>query len=134
MPLRSLASEKYNDFKKKYSKLGLKVAISIGDLDSSDPWLAKYDLIIVTSEKMDSLIRHGVSWVNEISLVVIDEIHLLNDFSRGPTLEVLITRLMQIIPHTQILGLSATIKNSDEIAKWLDAKLVKSKYRHKRRN
>lgn len=129
VPLRSLASEKYNDFKKKYSKHGIKIAISIGDLDSSDPWLAKYDLIIVTSEKMDSLIRHGVSWINEISLVVIDEIHLLNDINRGPTLEVLATRLRQIVPHTQLLGLSATIKNSDEIARWLDAELVKSKYR-----
>jgi len=128
VPLRAIASEKYEEFRKKYEPLGVKVAISIGDFDKSDPWLAKFDLIIVTSEKFDSLLRHGINWVDKIGLVVADEIHLLNDPLRGPTLEIILTKLREIA-NPQILGLSATIKNYDEIAKWLDAEVVKSDFR-----
>ena len=52
VPLKALASEKYKEFKRKYSHL-IKVALSIGDFDSSDPYLMDYDLIITTSEKLD---------------------------------------------------------------------------------
>ncbi|UCC91225.1 MAG: DEAD/DEAH box helicase [Candidatus Aenigmatarchaeota archaeon] len=128
VPLRALASEKYHEFKEKYEKLGIKIALSIGDLDASDPWLSRFDLIIVTSEKFDSLLRHGIPWIDQIGLVVADEIHLLNDPGRGPTLEVTITKLKTLI-NPQILALSATIKNYEEIAEWLGAKAVRSDYR-----
>ena len=128
VPLRALASEKYFDFKEKYSKLGIRIAISVGDMDSSDEWLGNYDVIIVSNEKMDSLLRHGATWVRDVSLIIADEIHLLNDVSRGPTLEVVLTRLREMT-NSQIIALSATIKNAEEIAEWLKAKLVKSNYR-----
>ncbi|MFH1978100.1 MAG: DEAD/DEAH box helicase [Candidatus Aenigmatarchaeota archaeon] len=128
VPLKALASEKYEDFKKKYEPLGTMVGMSIGDSDSSDTWLAKYDLIIVTSEKLDSLLRHGISWLDQVKLVVVDEVHLLNDPSRGPTLEMVLTRLRKFI-NPRILALSATINNYKELADWLDAETVKSDYR-----
>jgi len=128
VPLKALASEKYNEFKEKYEKIGMRVGLSIGDLDGSDPWLGNYDLIIVSNEKMDSLLRHDARWIKYVTLVVCDEIHILNDASRGPTLEIVLTRLRETT-NSQILALSATIKNSDDIAKWLDAKLVQSDYR-----
>lgn len=128
VPLRALASEKYQEFKEKYEPLGIRIALSIGDLDSSDHWLARFDLIIVTSEKFDSLLRHGIPWIDQIGLVVADEVHLLNDPGRGPTLEVTLTKLKSMI-NPQILALSATIKNYKEIAEWLGAKAVRSDYR-----
>jgi len=128
VPLKALASEKYDDFKEKYEPLGLRVAISIGDLDSTDPWLANYDLIIATSEKIDSLLRHGIPWINSVGLVVADEIHLLNDPGRGPTLDVVLTRMRQV-SAPMILGLSATINNYNELAQWLGAKAISSDYR-----
>ncbi len=127
VPLRALAYEKYKDFKK-YRSLGVKVGLSVGDYDSSDNWLANSDLIIVTVEKLDSLLRHNPVWVREIGLIVADEIHLLNDGSRGPTLEVVLTKLKRDT-RAQILGLSATISNAIDIAEWLGAGLVKSDYR-----
>lgn len=127
VPLRALAQEKYEDFKRKYEPLGLKVGISIGDLDSSDSWLARFDLIIVTSEKLDSLLRHGIGWASSIGLVIADEIHLLTDPGRGPTLEIVLTRLREFNPL--ILGLSATISNHEELAAWLRAEAVHSDYR-----
>jgi helicase len=128
VPLRALASEKYDEFREKYEPLGIKVAMSIGDMDSSDSWLASYDMIIATSEKLDSLLRHGVSWINEVGLLVADEIHLIDSPDRGPTLEVILTRLRQFV-KPQMLALSATISNHGELAEWLDAKAVKSDYR-----
>ncbi|MCK4532105.1 MAG: DEAD/DEAH box helicase, partial [Candidatus Aenigmarchaeota archaeon] len=128
VPLRALASEKYHEFKEKYEPLGIRIALSIGDLDSSDHWLARFDLIIVTSEKFDSLLRHGIPWIDQIGLVVADEIHLLNDPGRGPTLEVTLTKLKSMI-NPQILALSATIRNYEEIAEWLGAKAIRSDYR-----
>ena len=116
VPLKALATEKYHEFKEKYEKLGMKIAIAIGDLDSNDQWLKDYDIIIVSNEKMDSLLRHNVDWAKNISLMIIDEIHLLNDASRGPTLEIVITRLRQEC-SAQIIALSATISNAEEIAK-----------------
>jgi len=128
VPLKALATEKYKDFKRKYEKL-MKIALSIGDLDSADPYLADYDLIICTSEKLDSLMRHHSPWLRYVSVVIVDEIHLLNDQSRGPTLEIVLTILRKILKNVQIIGLSATIGNEQELAEWLGANLVEDTWR-----
>lgn len=128
VPLKALASEKYKDFKKKYSDLGLKVAISIGDYDTGGAWLGKYDVVICTNEKMDSLIRHQTNWISKVSLVITDEIHMLNDHGRGPIIEFVLTQLRKIT-NAQLISLSATISNADEIADWLNSSLVKVDYR-----
>jgi helicase len=128
-PLVALAREKYEDFKKKYQDLGIKIALSVGNYDSSDPWLQNYDWIVASNEKMDSLIRHGAEWIEKIGLVVADEVHLLGDFSRGPTLEILLTLLKEILPQSQILAFSATISNAEEIGEWLEAFVLRSNFR-----
>ena len=126
VPLVSLANEKYEEFKNIFKNK--KVAISVGDYDSSDPFLSFYDIIVCTPEKLDSLIRHEASWLKDVGLFVIDEIHLLNDFSRGPTIEFLIMKLKEI-SNARFLALSATIKNVKEIAEWLNAKYLKTDFR-----
>lgn len=133
-PLRALASEKFEEFKK-YTRLikrngrYISVGISTGDYDSSDTWLERNDIIICTNEKADSLLRHRAKWIEEISLIVADEIHLLNEAERGPTLEVVMARVRQTNPGIQILALSATMSNVDEIAGWLNAKFVVTEWR-----
>jgi helicase len=126
-PMRALVSEKYEEFKEAYPFL--KIAMSIGDLDSLDKWLSGYDIVFVSTEKFDSLIRHGLDWLGDIGCVVIDEVHMLDDPSRGPTLEILMTKLRRLCKGAQLLALSATVGNAKEIAKWLDAELVESDYR-----
>ncbi|RLF63842.1 MAG: restriction endonuclease subunit R [Thermoplasmata archaeon] len=128
VPLRALASEKWEDLQP-FKKLGIKVGISTGDLDSKGGHLARNDIIICTSEKADSLLRHGAGWLNELEIIVADEIHLINDFSRGPTLEMVLSRLRMMNPEIQIIALSATIRNAEEIAEWLDAELIQSEWR-----
>jgi helicase len=133
-PLRALASEKFEEFKK-YQTItkpdGHKVAVGIstGDFDTADNWLQRYDVIITTNEKADSLLRHRAKWMESISLVIADEVHLLNEAARGPTLEIVLARLMQTNPNIQILALSATINNVDELGGWLNAKPVVTTWR-----
>ncbi len=128
VPLKALANEKLKEFKRKYEHL-IKIALSIGDFDSADAYLMDYDLIITTSEKFDSLIRHNAPWLAMVKVVVVDEIHLLNDIRRGPTLEMIITILKYILKEVQIIGLSATIGNPKDLADWLTAKLIMDDWR-----
>lgn len=128
VPLKALASEKYDDLAK-FETLGLKVGESTGDFDEIDPKLSKYDIVIATSEKVDSLLRHRTNWLKQISVVVADEVHLINDPDRGPTLEVILVKFRTFNPSAQLIALSATIRNSSELADWLDARLVESDWR-----
>ena len=133
-PLRALASEKFEEFQKytsirKVDGRKVSVGISTGDFDSADNWLQRYDIIVTTNEKADSLLRHRAKWMDTISAVIADEIHLLNEAERGPTLEIVLARLMQVNPHIQVLALSATINNVDEIAGWLSAKFIATEWR-----
>jgi len=128
VPLKALANEKFKDFKKLYESF-FKIAITSGDIDSADSYLARYDLIITTSEKLDSLIRHRSDWLSQVKVLIIDEIHLLNDAGRGPTLEIIITLMRKLVSSLQVIGLSATIGNPKSLAGWLDAELVEDKWR-----
>ncbi len=128
VPLKALASEKKEDMDR-FSHLGFRTAMSIGDLDSDDRLLKNADFIVATSEKADSLIRHGSRLIDEIGLVIADEIHLIHDPGRGPTLEVALTKIKRKNRDVQIIALSATISNANDLAMWLDADLVKMDWR-----
>ena len=128
VPLRALASEKFRRFQE-FSELGVRVGISTGDYDLRDEGLGVNDIIVATSEKTDSLLRNETAWMQKISVVVADEVHLIDSADRGPTLEVTLTKLRKINPSCQILALSATVGNADELAAWLEAELVVSEWR-----
>ncbi len=125
-PLIALASEHYNDFKKKYPEI--KFALSTGDIDSSSSYLKKFDVILTTYEKLASLLRHKADFLNNVGCLIIDEIHEL-DSDRGPTLEIAITQMRNLRRELFVLGLSATISNAKELAQWLDAELIESDFR-----
>ncbi|HVL48863.1 MAG TPA: DEAD/DEAH box helicase [Candidatus Thermoplasmatota archaeon] len=129
VPLRALAAEKFEDLRDLGRPLGLRVALSIGDYDAAEPQLGSFDVIVCTSEKADALLRHRAHWLRSIGCIVSDEVHLLNDAGRGPTLEVILTRFRQLNPEAQIVALSATVANSAEVASWLKATHVKNEWR-----
>lgn len=130
VPLVALASEKYDRFLQ-FASLGVSVGISTGDFSSKKRGekLGDHDIVVVTSEKADSLMRNQTEWMHGISVVVIDEVHLLGDASRGTTLDITITKLRLLNPKAQIIALSATIGNASDVADWLDAELVVSDWR-----
>lgn len=128
-PLRALASEHFNDLKRKYGdSQKIKMAVSTGDMDSSSKYLSQYDFIFSTFEKLDSLLIHRAEWLQQLGVLIIDEVHEL-DSDRGATLEMVITKLRMLNPKLQIVALSATIPNADELAAWLKAELIESNYR-----
>ena len=128
VPLKALASEKKDDLDR-FADLGVKVHLSSGDLDAEDRGLADANVVVATSEKADSMIRHGSDWIRDIGLVIADEIHMIHDAGRGPTLEVALTKLMRRNSDLQVIALSATISNADDLAAWLHADLVRSDWR-----
>jgi helicase len=128
VPLKALAAEKFEDFRA-FEPLGIKVGMSIGDYDDMGSELAGCDIVVATSEKADSLSRHDLTWIERLSVVVADEVHLMHDPGRGPTLEVLLARIRTLNPRCQVIALSATIQNSEEIAAWLGAAHVTSTFR-----
>ncbi|MFT4880401.1 MAG: helicase [Salinirussus sp.] len=128
VPLRALASEKREEFEA-FEAYGLDVGVSTGNYESEGGWLAGKDIIVATSEKVDSLVRNDAPWLDDLSCVVTDEVHLVDDGERGPTLEVTLAKLRQINPGLQTVALSATIGNAGELAEWLDASLVDSEWR-----
>ncbi|MCH8833879.1 MAG: DEAD/DEAH box helicase [Thaumarchaeota archaeon] len=131
-PLRALAAEKFSEFKKiEKIPLGrkIKVQISTGDFESTDKTLEQSDILILTNEKMDSIIRHGAQWIEKIGLVIADEVHLIGDQDRGPTLEIILTKLKLLHKKPQIIALSATITNADEISEWLGCTTIENKWR-----
>ena len=129
VPLKALASEKRDDFQRFADAMGFKVHMSTGDLDSEDRGLSDADVVVATSEKTDSMIRHGSSWIEGVRLVIADEIHMIHDPGRGPTLEIALTKLIRKLPEMQIIALSATISNASDLAEWLHAELVRSDWR-----
>jgi helicase len=128
VPLRALASEKKATFER-WEAFGVDVGVSTGNYESDGEWLASRDIIVATSEKVDSLVRNGAPWIDDLACVVADEIHLVDDPNRGPTLEVTLAKLRRLNPDLQTVALSATVANADEVADWLDAELVASDWR-----
>jgi helicase len=128
VPLRALASEKKAEFER-WADFDIDVGVSTGNYESSEEWLASRDIVVATSEKVDSLVRNGAPWIDDLTCVVADEVHLVDDPNRGPTLEVTLAKLRRINPGLQVVALSATVDNADEVADWLDAELVKSDWR-----
>jgi helicase len=127
VPLKALAGEKFREFNENYGDL-FNIRVAVGDLQS-ETYDLNFDLLLVTSEKLDSLIRNSWSFLDNLGLVIVDEIHLVNDEKRGPTLEVLISIFKMKYKSSRIVGLSATVKNKEEFAKWLDADLIFDDFR-----
>ncbi len=127
-PLRALASEKYAEFSE-LARFGIRTVISTGDYDSSGESLGRGDIIVLTNERFDSVMRHRVSWLGSVGLFIVDEVHLTGNDSRGPTLEMILTKIMHMGLDVQMLSLSATISNSSTIGDWLRSKVVKLDWR-----
>jgi helicase len=127
-PLRALASEKYGEFSE-FNRFGIRSTISTGDYDSSGEALGKSDIIVLTNERFDSVMRHKVSWISSVGLFIADEVHLAGNDSRGPTLEMILTKVLHLGLDAQLLALSATISNAKEMSEWLRATPVELDWR-----
>jgi len=129
-PLVALANQKYHEYREKFEPLGLRVAIRVGmsGIDVGDEALVIVDdeveeanIIVASYEGFDYLLRSGkASKFGDVKVVVIDEIQMVADEDRGPELDGLITRLRSLFPQAQLVALSATVGNPEELAQELN--------------
>lgn len=124
-PLKALVRERMEDWKVRIEeKLGKKVVELTGDVTPDMRAIAKADLIVTTPEKWDGVSRSWQTrnYVKAVSLIIIDEIHLLGN-DRGPVLEVIVSRTNFISSHTErkvrVVGLSTALANARDLADWL---------------
>ncbi|CAG4956316.1 unnamed protein product [Colias eurytheme] len=148
-PVKALCSERLSEWYPKFTKLGVLCIEVTGDTDVDFPQLKPYRLIITTPEKWDMLTRRWkdhASLVEVIKLFLIDEVHILNDETRGPVLEAVVSRMKTIessaqsahritklqqqynmgdttliapSPKIRFIAVSATVSNPEDVAKWL---------------
>ena len=122
-PLRALTNEKESEWER-FEDLGYSVYVVTGERDLNPRRAERADVLVMTPEKADSATRKHdsprYSFVTDVDLVVIDEVHLLDSEHRGSVLEVVVARLRRLC-DPRVVALSATMPNIDDVAAWLDA-------------
>jgi len=127
VPYKALAEEHKETFLRRW--YFIRTEIGTGDYKEKPTLLlgAEADMIIMTYEKCDMVLREKPWWLSQVKLAIIDEVHLLGDIDRGPLLDSIMTRMKRL--GIQIIALSATIPNAAELASWLNASLITSNWR-----
>lgn len=132
-PLRALAAEKAETWGEKYPTV--KIGVFTGDTTHKSSTQNRYhssQVLIMTPERLDACLRNWRShwsWIPEVSLIVIDEFHILGQPSRGARLEGSMTRLLRLNPFVRIVALSATMPNTRELSEWLCGTSFSSQWR-----
>ncbi|WLF80619.1 Pre-mRNA-splicing helicase BRR2 [Lodderomyces elongisporus] len=121
-PLKALVSEQVREFQRRLTPVfGLVVNELTGDASLSQQQIKETNVLITTPEKWDIITRENHEYLSLIKLVIIDEIHLLHD-QRGPVLESIIARINRDQENeVRIVGLSATLPNYNDVAKFIGA-------------
>ncbi|MCX7765374.1 MAG: DEAD/DEAH box helicase, partial [Candidatus Sumerlaeia bacterium] len=126
VPTKALAEEKFRYFSDLLSPLGFKLIIATSERQEADEKVAtgKFDLLIAVYEKMKSyLVRHP-QLLAQLGLVIIDELQMLGDASRGDVLDIILSKIKVSPYKPQLIGLSATLSEAHKIAEWLEAELL----------
>ena len=117
-PLLSIQNEKVKEFKA-FEEHGINVGKHPGSSDLS----------VMVFESFDALTRFSWNTLRDVDTLIIDEFHMIGEYSRGPTLEAAITRAKIINPSMRIIALSATLRNIEEIEGWLEGTCIEHDYR-----
>ncbi|QLL34924.1 hypothetical protein HG536_0H02990 [Torulaspora globosa] len=123
-PLKALVQEQVREFRRRLAYLDIKVEELTGDSALSRHQIAETQILVSTPEKWDVITRKAAdtsSYINLVNLLIIDEVHLLHD-QRGPVLECIVARSLQspvARRAPRIVGLSATLPNYQDVAKFL---------------
>jgi activating signal cointegrator complex subunit 3 len=131
-PLKALARERHSDWRRKYgptSRVRRQVVQLTGDVTPDMQSLKNSHIIITTPEKWDGVSRswHRRSYVKQVELVIIDEIHLLGE-DRGPVLEAVVSRMRNISTQLEnpirLVGLSTALANAHDLGSWMGIRKV----------
>lgn len=109
-PIKALSNQKYHDLVDAHGEDA--VGLLTGDVSIN----SSADILVMTTEVLRNMIYAGSGALDRLTHVVMDEIHFLADASRGAVWEEVILNLEE---HVSIIGLSATVSNSEEFGRWL---------------
>lgn len=126
VPMKALAEETYHHFKEMYGEIGIKTIVSTHDRKEYDQDLERkeFHIVVVVFEKLNSLLVKNPNLLEGIGLIVIDELQMMGDESRGAGLELLLTKILGSPFRPQILGLSAVLGDAEDLARWLKGELL----------
>lgn len=110
-PIKALSNQKYRDFARQYGHY--RVGLITGDISINE----RAQLLVMTTEIFRNWCFANPEWMDNISHVIFDEVHYLDDVERGTAWE---ESIIFAPPHIRILGLSATVPNIHEIAQWIE--------------
>ncbi|KAK8090893.1 Sec63 Brl domain-containing protein [Apiospora phragmitis] len=135
-PMKALVRERVKDWGERLARpLGLKLVELTGDNTPDTRTIKDADIIVTTPEKWDGISRSWQTrgYVRQVSLVIIDEIHLLAG-DRGPILEIIVSRMNYIAESTKnsvrLLGMSTACANASDLGNWLGVKEGLFNFRH----
>ncbi|KAF2815299.1 Sec63-domain-containing protein [Mytilinidion resinicola] len=135
-PMKALVRERVKDWGKRLAgPMGLKLVELTGDNTPDTRTIQDADVIITTPEKWDGISRSWQTrgYVQKVSLVIIDEIHLLGG-DRGPILEIIVSRMNYIASQkkgsVRLLGMSTACANATDLGNWLGVKQGLFNFRH----
>jgi helicase len=126
VPQKALAAEKFEELHRRYEGAGIKVVVSSRDRREYDDEIERYDfhIAVVVVEKLQALLVGKPQLLEAVGLVVVDELQMITDKERGPTLELLLTKLRICKSKPRIIGLSAVLGRAQALADWLGAGLL----------
>lgn len=130
LPLKALVNDKHRHFTRMYQDFGLRIIRATGEIADDIPALMRgqYDLCLMTYEKFTSLVVGCPHILEQVATVVIDEVQMIADESRGANLEFVLTLLRVRRRHgiePQLIALSAVIGDTNGLERWLEARLLR---------
>ncbi|OCK96303.1 Sec63-domain-containing protein [Cenococcum geophilum 1.58] len=135
-PMKALVRERVQDWGRRLTgPMGLKLVELTGDNTPDTRTIRDADIIITTPEKWDGISRSWQTrgYVRQVSLVIIDEIHLLGG-DRGPILEIIVSRMNYIASQkkgsVRLVGMSTACANATDLGNWLGVKEGLFNFRH----
>lgn len=127
VPLRAMVNEKREEFKELFFKtLEWRVYASSSDYQDHDEDImeSNFEVAIIVYEKFFALLAQDNQFIRDCGLIVVDELQMMNDVSRGPKLEIALTKVSDINPACKILGLTTTQCDISQIKTWLGAEQI----------
>lgn len=131
VPFRAIAEEMYSNFVRKYREYGLRIVISNRDHREYDDDIinGEFEIAVVVYEKLTGLLTTSPELLLGCGLVVADEVQMMGDENRGPTIELLLTKVLLSYERVRIIALSAVLDKLNGFDKWLKARVLKETVR-----
>lgn len=129
MPLKALVNDKLRQFERVYGPFGIRTIEATGETDDVSPLLrGQYDIALLTYEKFAAIALTNPNVLEQVGTIVIDEVQMIADESRGANLEFIMTllrmrRLDGLEP--QVIALSAVIGDTNGLERWLGGRLLR---------